>query len=988
MKSVFSIRTVLKKNVLPVVLAAILFHAFAFSQTRPAENVVFQSLTINDGLSQGMVNKILQDRYGFMWFATKDGLNQYDGYHFKVFRHDADDMTSLADNYVQTITQDSKGRLWVGTSSGYLDIFHHENEKFEHIKLQSKEDQQRPGPIYQITEDGHGQVWVLCNNKLFIIRINDGEDETSSYWVKELSLPSWSTDGSLLVSGNGTVYFTDASKPLIYVLNRHSNEWLLFPAINKFLAANKTHQPARIYGLLEDTTAKKLYAFSTIGVIRFDTVSAPELISSDSMLLTYRQFFLDHDRNVWFVQGYKLGIFNIDSRQTRYLTSAKEEDQVKTGMIHSMFMDESGMVWMGTKGYGLMTLDTRAQKFHHKDNTSVAMFMETSDGKVGVNDGWFQFKVLDASTGNYVDSIPVTKAKVYFDHFNEFSYPLLKDSRQLLWFADDKRLASYNKITKQAISYPLPVMLRSRNYELVSDIKEDPAGNIWIGTTEGVLYFNVAGNKWKIYINDPGNKASISFNAVFSLCFDPVNPGKYLWIGTNGGGLNCMDVTTGKCIRYSVKNGLPNNVVYGILPDDDGNLWMSTNNGLSCFNHQTRTFRNYEDKDGLQSNEFNHNAYLRSKDGLLFFGGVNGYNYFYPYEIAQNPVVPKIVITDFKLRNESVTANQKNSPLKAVPYLTKKIVLPYSDDMLTFEFAALDFTAPDKNMYQYKMEGFDKNWVNSGNIHSATYTNLNPGTYTFIVKGSNKDGVWNKQGASIQLTIRPPWYMTWWFKILVAVAVLTAGYVFYKYRLNKALELQNIRNRIASDLHDEIGSNLSNISIFSKVAQQRKPESPQIPALLGKISEYTQTSMEAMNDIVWMINAQNDRFENIVVRMRTLASELFEATDCDLHIEFDEKLNHIKLDMDKRKNFYLIFKEALNNIAKYACCKDVWISMRLENKQVVLIIKDNGRGFDPKNVKHGNGLLNMKSRAGTLKGNLKLISSQNNGTDVELSFPV
>jgi len=228
--------------------------------------------------------------------------------------------------------------------------------------------------------------------------------------------------------------------------------------------------------------------------------------------------------------------------------------------------------------------------------------------------------------------------------------------------------------------------------------------------------------------------------------------------------------------------------------------------------------------------------------------------------------------------------------------------------------------------------------------------------------------------------------MTWWFRAAVVITVLSAAYTFYRYRLAQALKFQAVRNRIASDLHDEIGSNLSNISIFSNVAQQKAKATDDTSSLLRKISEYAEGSMEAMSDIVWMINARNDRFENIIVRMRTLAAELFEATTCTLHLEFDEKLNNIKLNMEERKNFYLIYKEAINNIAKYADCKEVWIALNLVHNQMILQIKDNGKGFDLQKSSKGNGLFNMRKRAEMLKGKLTVTSTIGEGTSIQVSF--
>jgi signal transduction histidine kinase len=308
--------------------------------------------------------------------------------------------------------------------------------------------------------------------------------------------------------------------------------------------------------------------------------------------------------------------------------------------------------------------------------------------------------------------------------------------------------------------------------------------------------------------------------------------------------------------------------------------------------------------------------------------------------------------------------------------------------MISFDFVALDFTNPGKNLYQYKLEGFNKGWIDLGTEHSATYTNLDPGTYTLKVKGSNSDGVWNEHGASLQLVILPPWYMTWWFRVVAAIAVIAMLYTFYRYRLQQALKVQVIRNRIAQDLHDEIGSNLSNISIFAEVAEEKSSQSQSVQALLKKIKDSTQTSQEAMSDIVWMINTGNDRFENIMARMRSLAAELFETRDQRLHMEFDEKLNGVKLGMEERKNFYLIYKETLNNIVKYAGCKQVWIEMKLHDSCINLKVRDDGNGFDAKKDHHGNGLKNMRRRAEMLKGNLFVYSEPGKGTSVELNFPV
>ncbi len=962
---------------------------FSELKGQPIEKLSFQSITINQGLSQGMVNKILQDRYGFMWFATKDGLNQYDGYHFKIHRHNTEDSSSLAESFVQALFEDSKGRLWAGTSSGNLDFFDHASGKFQHvISAKNKNLDLSIGPIYQINEDKEGNIWLLYYTKIFVLKISE-EDKSKrlKYTFEQVPLPSSVFFPNVITLITGEVYLYGRDSPGFYIFQSQSRQWLKSTVVNEEFSAVKNPGSYRILNMVHDTAANKIYVICPTGIFSLDRGNTAKQVLNYPMVPTV-YCFIDKQSNIWFNSETGLGIFNTKTQKLNFVAAANEINQSRLQLINCAHVDQSGMIWLGTTGYGLLTLNYDAHRFHHMGQASVYVIRERDDGKVLVNSEGGEMKVLDLATGNYAGTILQKDVKPYFENFSDINMFFLLDRQKRRWFADNKRLISYDVVTREKKVYQLPVKQIGGNYSLISDIREDVRGRLWLGTMDGLLCFDEQNADWKLFRNDPKDPGSISYNSIFSLCFDPLEPAKYLWIGTNGGGLNRMDITTGKCTRYTIKNGLPNDVIYGILPDNVNNLWMSTNKGLSCFNPVKQTFKNYEEKDGLQSNEFNHNSYLRTSKGVLFFGGVNGYNYFDPAEIVNNPVVPKVVITDLKIRNRSVDINQPQSPLENAVYLTKKIALPYSDNMITFEFAALDFLASEKNQYKFKLDGFDHDWINAGNTNTATYTNLDPGTYTFMVRGSNNDGVWNEEGVSLKLVVTPPWYKTWWFRVLLVLVFISAVYLLYRYRLRQALKIHAMRNSIANDLHDEIGSNLSNISIFSEVAQQRKGTASETEPLLKKISEYSQVSMTAMSDIVWMINARNDTFENIISRMRSLAAEIFEAKNYALHLNFDEQLHGATLNMDQRKNFYLIYKEAVNNIAKYADCQRVWITLKKENGSVILVVKDDGIGYNKEATNKGNGLYTMQKRAEVLKGRLSIESVPGEGTSVHLSFPI
>jgi len=947
------------------------------------EKIAFQSLTINNGLSQGMVNQILQDKYGYMWFATKDGLNKYDGFNFEIFRHDADDTSSLSDGYIQSIFEDSQGKIWIGTLSGGLDLFDHTIARFYHILQKNHPGaSSMEGPILQTLEDNQRNIWVLYRNKIIILKnAASNNTYTQMYKAEDQAIPHL-INPILFKARSGAIYLFNYFQPNFYLYSNQTNQWSLKTITTPDTITFKIPKEFKIYNIFQDMHSEFLYAFCNNGIVRFDSSFNFYLILNyPSNLESQFQSFIDRENQIWFRAHERLCVYNIYNNNLRFLSPSDESQKIKVGLIHSSFIDRSGLIWFGTKGYGLLTLNLRAQLFHHTENTSVYDIRET-EGRILINSGDQQYKVLNKNIGIYTDTISTTDAKIYNESFNEFSIPTILDSQHRRWFANHLQLVYFNTRTKETKEYLLPENTLRDNQITITDIKVNK-DKIWLSSSEGLYCFNLTNNKWQIFRNNPKDTKSLSFNSLLSLCLDPKQPEAYLWVGTNGGGLNRMEIATGECVRYTIKNGLPNDVIYSILNDDKEQLWMSTNKGLSCFNLLNNTFKNFEENDGLQSNEFNQHASLRSSDGILFFGGVNGYNYFKPDDIKSNPISPQIVINNILIKNKLIQFTPHRIQVHRSVYLTHTLTLPYEDNVISFEFAALDFLAPEKNQYKYILEGFDENWVHSANTHIATYTNLNPGKYTLKVKGSNADGDWNEEAATMKLIIIPPWYMTWWFRLLVLSSLSTLAYSFYNYRLNQTLKLMAIRNRIATDLHDEIGSNLSNIAIFSEVAQQRHDDKN---VLLKKISSYTQTSMEAMNDIVWMVNTRNDRFENIINRMRQNAAETLEVKGYNVHLYIDERINALSMNMEERKHFYLIYKESINNIAKYAQGKNAWITLSIENQIFTLIVKDDGIGFDSNAPSSGNGLINLNHRAAALHGHIQINSIPQQGSEIKLEF--
>lgn len=346
------------------------------------------------------------------------------------------------------------------------------------------------------------------------------------------------------------------------------------------------------------------------------------------------------------------------------------------------------------------------------------------------------------------------------------------------------------------------------------------------------------------------------------------------------------------------------------------------------------------------------------------------------------------MITDLSVFNKPVLPNDSTGLLKVPVDETKEIKLSYKQNVFAFGFTALNYVHPEKNKYAYKLEGFDKDWTyTDATRRFANYTNIGPGEYTFRVKGSNNDGRWNEQEASIKLIITPPYWQTTWFKLLCVLVGALILYAIYYNRMQKIKDIHRIRNKIAGDLHDDLGATLSSISIMSElVNQQVKDYSPQASSLLEKIGTSSRKMIESVNDMVWAINPKNDNFENIIKRMRTFASEILAAKDIAFHLDYDKNLLQAKLKMEMRRNFYLIFKEAVNNAAKYSQATNTFVMIWNRENNLKMTIRDDGSGFDITSARAGNGLVNMQQRATGMKARFNLESIPGKGTTVELEF--
>jgi ligand-binding sensor domain-containing protein/two-component sensor histidine kinase len=992
-------------------------------------------ITINDGLSQGYISCITQDKQGFMWFATGDGLNKYDGYTFTVYHHDPDDPTSIASDDITYIFEDSKQRLWIATRNNGLDYFDRETGTFYHFRS-TKEQSLLSDKVGVISEDRTGALWISTDlgvDRMEILprqHLPPAKEPFNSKEVRFTHMQADKTFGEqspeVLIRGS---FFTD-SRGHTYVATANRIYELIFNADNtyRFIKKFETHVTHSDFlsVIQEDTASHSLFMIGE-SVIRFPdyNFNQPRALYNYYKDIPGHVCVIDKKQMIWMTENGGLKRIHIPDNAEWYHEPADPSQNDALSVTTCMFSDRRGVLWIGTGGYGILKYDPEKEQFHHiLPNTRQYQILEIEPGTIMTNN--FQKITLDKSHA------PLLQDDAFMKHLKQkfFLHNVIrftKDTSGLLWIPDGRNIYSYNLRTKKehiyhipGNAYPLYADKHNRywfglkqqffhfqppdnysaiNYPLkMSDFEEDflqviyeDGYTLWLGTMHGLFRYNVIKNSIEQgYYFQPNDTISLSNNFIYSICNDEKAPARYLWIGTKGGGLNRLDKATGKFVRYSTKDGLANNVVYGILPGDDGNLWLSTNKGLSVFNPDTKQFRNYDAQDGLQSNEFNRYAYCKTSNGLLVFGGMNGINYFDPKEVT--PLAPPdISFTDFRLFNKPVNIKDPAAPLKEDISYAKEITLLYKQNVITFRFAAMDYRREGNIVYRYKMERFDRDWIYSGTMHEATYTNLDPGSYNFIVQASFEKNIWSEdRGKSIRVIILTPWYKTWWFYLLITAATAAIIYGMYRFRIYQLTRLESMRNRIARDLHDEVGSSLSAISIYSRI-MQKKMDSVDLDnkPLVNKIDDFATEVMASMNDIIWNINTKNDTFDRIVIRMREQANQLLEAKGYSVHFSFDEALSRMKLNMERRRDFYLTYKEVINNIAKHAGGENVWISLTVQHTFIVLSIKDDGKGFDRnKTGNNGNGLINMQHRAETLKGNIYVHSSPGNGTEIVLKFNV
>ncbi len=1044
-------------------------------------NPTFYQLTVDEGLSQNSINSITQDSKGFIWICTQDGLNRYDGYEFKIFRHEPGNDNSLSNNYVWSLYEDSDGIFWICTFGGGLTRFDPATEKFKHFKNNAGDSTSISNDFtFQVVEFPEGTLWVATDGGLNSLDKKSGKFQRFTQTTNSARKLENNHIASLTFQGKDKLWFLSDlglsqinvnTKELKHFTNDPFKNEVFLGSINFILKErnnlillsekgvmkldfvnNKTEMLLENAGVSKSSTQINfqtiipdrrgyywigtndgllLFEKSTGRLFSYVNEVTGNSISNNNIISLFQSI----DNTIWIGTRNGLNkVYRLKSDFKVFKDDPENKNSLSSKNVSQVLKDSRGLIWIGsTEGVNVMN-DQGDEVIVFKNNTGddnsissnyILSLSEDKSGDIWVGTRTGGVNLIKVLNENFPPKIQVKRySKTSGLSSNTIQF-ICEDRNGIFWIGTGGGgLNKLDPLTGKIKVYRENKDGSGPGHPYVFNIFEDSFNNLWIGTaTGGINLFDPVKEKFIYLKNNTSNPNSISNDIILSIYEDKNHN---LWIGT-AGGLNKLLIPLEKNLfdyfeenvdmwndslfrQYGRADGFPNDVIYGILEDDHGFLWLSTNKGIVKFNPNASdpVAKIFDISDGLQNNEFNQNSYFKDENGWMYFGGVGGLNIFHPDSIKQNKFIPPVYFTNFKLFNESVLINQNDKSKifqleKSITY-TCSLNLEYWHDVISFDFAALNFIQPGKNRYAYMLEGFDEDWIFAGDKRSVTYTNLDPGDYNLLVKASNNAGLWNEMPASIKIYIPPPPWLSWYAYLFYIIIFSGGVFLFIRYRIKAAKheletqakiekakleEREEVRRKSSADFHDEAGNKLTKISLFTQLAKSVSEENPSVVEYLEKIEENTKEISSGMRDFIWVLDPEKDSLTDTINRLKDFGYSMFGYTDTNFVVKgLTEDVSKINLSMECRRSILLIFKEAINNCMKYSEAKNVEFEVRLNKNHLELILTDDGKGFDFDKKSDGYGFNNMNQRAVKAGGNISINSEPGKGTKIVFNLNI
>ncbi|MBK8946733.1 MAG: hypothetical protein IPM32_15875 [Ignavibacteriae bacterium] len=1016
----------------------------------------FIKIGIEEGLSQSSVLSILQDKKGYMWFGTANGLNRFDGYEFVVYNNISEDSNSISDNEITSMLEDREGFLWIGTSKGMLNKFNPKTEKFEHFDIASSSDwylideekfynypltlsRNQNSTITTIDQDNEGNLWIGTWGK-GLIKFHPKTNLKKYFYHFPNRINSLSSNKIVKVyaDSKGIIWVGTFGGGLNKIVNLENSQIKIF---NKNIyPINFTKIGEKITSISEDENKNLIVADYSNGVYKI-TSSSKDLMPNRWIIsqINFGKSFTNNSRNIMtvccdlennlWIGTYGNGLLRYDEKNKTILQflSSKNQNSLSENEIQSIYIDKSGIIWVGTQlGKGINKVESNKNYF------KTIPVLSNENNSINDNIIWSIYE--DSKNylwvGTYRGGLnKIDLQKNIYKYFSDKKTgdlhirSIVEDYNGNFWIGTFSNGLTFIDENKNIFkNYKMGEGNKDLQSNQIQSLFLDKDSTLFIGTFGGGLsqlsltdYYKNIIPEFRTFKHNPSDIFSLSDDRVYCIYSDKKNQ---IWIGTHGGGINRFDRNKEIFTNFRGEKNQPNNFrimkitetkdgnfligtfgeglslfnpkekafininkianldcndVYGIIDDNNSGYWLSTNNGIYKLNYNLKTFVRYGLLDGLQSLEFNGGSYFHSKSGSIYFGGINGINYFDPNEIRIDNYSAPIVITKIKLFDKELKGEKK------------ELVFEKDENYFSFEFASLDYKKSGKNKYKYILEGLDEQWTftNSEN-RKVYYTNLAPGEYKFIVTGTNNDGIWSSQFASVKITILAPFWMQWWF---ISFLILLIGGIitfFINQRIKYLIAMDKLKSKLSADLHDNVGAGLTEISILSEITATEVSDTSNATKNLTKISELSRQLVESMSDIVWVVNPNRDSLYDLIVRLKDSYSELLYELGITLQSSDLEKLVNIKMPMDIRQNLYLILKESINNCIKHSNCKNINLEINFTGKNMLIKVLDDGKGFNLNSEIHGNGLANIKQRSDKIGWKVSIKSEIGTGTNVIL----
>lgn len=1048
----------LKKIVIYLFFLCLGMHS-AFSET--PEQITFSYISINEGLSQSTVFSIDQDKRGNMWFATYDGVNKYDGYAFTVYQHNEDDPNSIANDISRIVKTDSQGRVWIGTRDG-LSRYDEEKDIFQNFFYEKNGKHLQVNGIEEISPE---QLLISTPEGLIMFDIKESKFRDDSF-----STAMHKTIASTLYRQDDQIYIGTSTDGLYtYSITQKTFEKVIPILGTKQIQAILQQSPTRIWVATEGAGLFLINPKTKEIKNYLHSPSNPKSISSNYI----RSLAMDSQNRLWIGTFNDLNIYHEGTDSfASYSSNPVENGSLSQRSVRSIFMDSQGGMWLGTYFGGLNYYHPIRNRFKnirnipYKNSLSdnvVSCIVEDKDKNlwIGTNDGGlnlynpitqrftsYTLQEDESARGigsNNIKAVYVDEKKslVYIgthagglsilhrnsgqvENFNQRNsqlvnenvYAILPDGEGNLWLGTLSALVRFNPEQRSFTTIEkekdgTPVVSKQ-----ITTLFRDSHKRLWIGGEEGLSVFKQEGLDIQ--------KASIlpvsNVTKLFTNCIYEASNG-VIWVGTREG-FYCFNEKDKQIKRYNTTNGLPNNVVYGILEDSFGRLWLSTNRGISCFNPETEKFRNFTESDGLQSNQFNTASYCRTSVGQMYFGGINGITTFRPELLLDNPYTPPVVITKLQLFNKVVRPDDETGILTKNISETKSITLKSWQTAFSIEFVVSNYISGQHNTFAYKLEGYDKEWYYLTDSRTVSYSNLPQGTYQFLVKAANSDGKWNPIPTALEIIVLPIWYKTWW-ALLIFFATF-AGFITFVFRffwMRKSMEAQLEIERRDKEHQEEI--NQMKMRFFINISHElRTPLTlilTPLQEIINKISDrWTRNQLEYIqrnaNHLLHLVNQLMDyrRAELGVFELKAKKGNAHQLIQ-DNFLFYDKLARHKKItytlhsELEDKEVLFdanyleLIVNNLLSNAFKYTeSGQSITVTLKEENGWLLLQVSDTGIGIpinkqgkiferfyqiESEHVGSGIGLSLVQRLIELHHGRIELDSEENKGSTFSVYLP-